>query len=169
MKWRAIARFFVPICRSPCGERGLKSHGVPRHRDPHPSLPVRGAWVEIKSSKRGQNDGRSLPVRGAWVEIGKASLQWTGYNRRSPCGERGLKFIVWEVKPMANRRRSPCGERGLKYRFTHHVIRRTQSLPVRGAWVEIEAHQWQSGRWRSLPVRGAWVEIRYRLQQGKRA
>ena len=33
--------------------------------------------------------------------------------------------------------RSPCGERGLKSRIRLHAVNRQQSLPVRGAWVEI--------------------------------
>ena len=34
------------------------------------SLPVRGAWIEIKSDKRELIEAlSSLPVRGAWIEI----------------------------------------------------------------------------------------------------
>ena len=55
------------------------------------SLPVRGAWIEIKSAADGDNLGKSLPVRGAWIEM--LFKQFTGDNKgsRSPCGERGLK------------------------------------------------------------------------------
>ena len=56
--------------------------------------------------------------------------------------------------------RSPCGERGLKYQVNQPLDLRTiQSLPVRGAWIEITAAR---GSWypaTSLPVRGAWIEI----------
>ena len=34
-------------------------------------------------------------------------------------------------------RRSPCGERGLKLSARSEHLPRKQSLPVRGAWVEI--------------------------------
>ena len=57
------------------------------------SLPVRGAWIEIKINLafrcRRQS---SLPVRGAWIEIlsGDDNLR-SVYDGRSPCGERGLK------------------------------------------------------------------------------
>ena len=34
-----------------------------------PSLPVRGAWVEISAFFRSSMPPKSLPVRGAWVEI----------------------------------------------------------------------------------------------------
>ena len=35
-----------------------------------PSLPVRGAWVEIVPLSVLRLDRQSLPVRGAWVEMG---------------------------------------------------------------------------------------------------
>ena len=34
-----------------------------------PSLPVRGAWIEIYYDKKTQLKDVSLPVRGAWIEI----------------------------------------------------------------------------------------------------
>ena len=34
-----------------------------------------------------------------------------------------------------------------------------QSLPVRGAWIEIQAAAARAPAKRSLPVRGAWIEI----------
>ena len=36
---------------------------------------------------------RSLPVRGAWVEIREAHPMTEADGSRSPCGERGLKYI----------------------------------------------------------------------------
>ena len=79
--------------------------------------------------------------------------------RRSPCGERGLKFALaghgvgregslpvrgaWVEMMRARRntppaaRRSPCGERGLKLGGNNIMPANTESLPVRGAWVEI--------------------------------
>ena len=57
-------------CRSPCGERGLKSESHERRIKNEGSLPVRGAWVEINDMWRNAvHDKSSLPVRGAWVEI----------------------------------------------------------------------------------------------------
>ena len=56
-------------------------------------------------------------------------------------------------------RRSPHGERGLKYIYTSLSSIQRASLPTRGAWIEI------SGSWTnrlssvSLPTRGAWIEI----------
>ena len=58
------------------------------------SLPVRGAWIEIVGvyCARTMRKG-SLPVRGAWIEIVGLSAP-SGVWRRSPCGERGLKFSM---------------------------------------------------------------------------
>ena len=56
-------------CRSPCGERGLKS--------PRKCL-VCGKEL-------------SLPMRGAWIEI-RIALVLLWASCRSPCGERGFKI-----------------------------------------------------------------------------
>ena len=81
--------------------------------------------------------GKSLPVRGAWIEMRKALFASACVARRSPCGERGLKFL---------------GHKALACDVP--------SLPVRGAWIEM--FRSKSGRTlvASLPVRGAWIEIR---------
>ena len=57
-------------------------------------------------------------------------------------------------------RRSPCGERGLKFEAVGVLDGVEASLPVRGAWIEIPERP-DAGRSRepSLPVRGAWIEI----------
>ena len=57
--------------------------------------------------------------------------------------------------------RSPCGERGLKSRRRGKPKRREMSLPVRGAWIEINSPSIRHvPAHTSLPVRGAWIEIR---------
>ena len=35
-----------------------------------------------------------------------------------------------------------------------------KSLPVRGAWIEMQTNFWNADRFGSLPVRGAWIEMR---------
>ena len=80
-----------------------------------PSLPVRGAWIEMSTlgamlksmgsrspcGERGLKSADeiprhfvppSLPVRGAWIEILLNNVLSDKSYRRSPCGERGLKF-----------------------------------------------------------------------------
>ena len=56
--------------------------------------------------------------------------------RRSPYGERGLKYHLTTIAQSANRR-SPYGERGLKYRRDIPVQRGCESLSLRRAWIEI--------------------------------
>ena len=102
------------VCRSPCGERGLKS--ICRISPP--------------------GNSTSLPVRGAWVEMCRSGWRSIAIRRRSPCGERGLKSAV-APSSAPNRRRSPCGERGLKLAVLMQLCGWAASLPVRGAWVEI--------------------------------
>ena len=100
---------------------------------------------------------------------------------RSPSGERGLKL---QIEPVVRALvgRSPSGERGLKFRSGHRQLVRDQSLPIRGAWIEITTSTparsttgsrspsgerglksvvpWVGVAWTvSLPIRGAWIEI----------
>ena len=58
-------------CRSPCGERGLKSAQYVWYPHQDWSLPMRGAWIEIASTDYlvPQTSAPSLPMRGAWIEI----------------------------------------------------------------------------------------------------
>ena len=39
------------------------------------SLPVRGAWIEMRNNLVGKHDAVSLPVRGAWIEISPCPLR----------------------------------------------------------------------------------------------
>ena len=104
---------------------------------------------------------RSLPVRGAWIEIPCRLPSDSGLPCRSPCGERGLKSANPHSGFHAEAGRSPCGERGLKFITSNERIKRNASLPVRGAWIEIERnHIHRLYLIASLPVRGAWIEIR---------
>ena len=146
-------------CRSPCGERGLKSFPPAACKRRTPSLPVRGAWVEIRCRKcrRRKADGRS-PCGERGLKY-PASLPPSSCARRSPCGERGLKYLRAIERPCPTLGRSPCGERGLKFTDRRMRIIYPQSLPVRGAWVEIYCRRHEPRQAWSLPVRGAWVEI----------
>ena len=80
------------MCRSPCGERGLKLFDLVGYDVNETSLPVRGAWIEIQEPSGGHPE----------------------WHSRSPCGERGLKFENAE-DAIRETSRSPCGERGLKW------------------------------------------------------
>ena len=106
-------------CRSPCGERGLKfRRALHRGRQRRPSLPVRGAWVEIASiaGKQPKKYSRS-PCGERGLKFTVALDILTRMNGRSPCGERGLKSGTKSANSTGKKRRSPCGERGLKLEF----------------------------------------------------
>ena len=56
--------------------------------------------------------------------------------------------------------RSPCGGRGLKSYIMNFVFDGLESLPLRGAWIEIFAlPDIMICTILSLPLRGAWIEI----------
>ena len=123
------------------------------------SLPIRGAWIEIKTATSKQSKTKSLPIRGAWIEISPPNHANTAAAGRSPSGERGLKYIVGVANAAHGDGRSPSGERGLKYPRTVERQHLAGSLPIRGAWIEINLIAlWCSGL-SSLPIRGAWIEI----------
>ena len=62
----------------------------------------------------------------------------TAYNpaRRSPHGERGLKFFMG-VRVLSYNRRSPHGERGLKSVLRYAASQLHASLSSRRAWIEM--------------------------------
>ena len=101
-------------CRSPHGERGLKSvfkAQIDREagRSPHGERGLKCVTARAIAALN-----RSLPTRGAWIEIPHSEQICMPSSCRSPHGERGLK--------------SPQKGQGL---------RSIMSLPTRGAWIEI--------------------------------
>ena len=56
---------------------------------------------------------QSHPVWGAWIETLIAKVKYFTYFRRTPCGVRGLKPLLYPFYVAANSR-TPCGVRGLK-------------------------------------------------------
>ena len=79
-------------------------------------------------------------MRGAWIEIMMQRIEQEWRHGRSPCGERGLKYQT----------------------FVNILLHHTESLPVRGAWIEISTAAVTLQPPLSLPVRGAWIEINRR-------
>ena len=100
--------------RSPRGERGLKYAVLTAQTELRPSLPARGAWIEMSVDHNPRSSIQSLPARGAWIEI-------AFYHSRSKGGNR----------------RSPRGERGLKSHPIQGALHLDKSLPARGAWIEM--------------------------------
>ena len=89
-----------PGCPVWCGPWSLPTRGAwieitgtaTRPSTKSASLPTRGAWIEIALWGRLKMRSRSLPTRGAWIEIGAVREDVRYYIRRSPHGERGLKY-----------------------------------------------------------------------------
>ena len=94
---------------------------------------MRGAWIEISvAADDCELVGRSLPVRGAWIEIAACAIACAGSRGRSPCGERGLKYHLFErLHGIAGR--SPCGERGLKLFDVYAVLTQYLVAPRAGS------------------------------------
>ena len=63
------------------------------------------------------------------------------------------------LQPAEHLGRSPCGERGLKSQTRNALWTSWRSLPVRGAWIEIQFMHQADMMAMSLPVRGAWIEM----------
>ena len=103
-----------------------------------PSLPSRGAWIEMGRCHACGVRNESLPSRGAWIEI---------------CSSRRPRWMDW-VAPLAGSvdRNKTC--------FCM-VGRGAGSLPSRGAWIEIGPAVPPGGDRESLPSRGAWIEIKW--------
>ena len=78
------------------------------------SLPVRGAWIEIRAFSVLPSPFPSLPVRGAWIEI---EFHHTFTDLQESLPVRGARVEI-------------------QVRSSRH--RKSTSLPVRGAWIEIK-------------------------------
>ena len=135
----SCSRFVPAARRSPCGERGLKCNMLAKPpRGSLPSLPVRGAWIEIVSPWRCWHwCWRRSPCGERGLKLCYYFIRRKGESRRSPCGERGLKCSRRGLQNFCCRSRSPCGERGLKSYVRREAIELVESLPVRGAWIEM--------------------------------
>ena len=98
--------------RSPYGERGLKSRLALHRPTARLSLSLRRAWIEITSRPLPPPTRSSLSLRRAWIEM-DSRPRLRCLPRRSPYGERGLKYQGVRRHDLGPRR-SPYGERGLK-------------------------------------------------------
>ena len=140
------------------------------------SLPVRGAWIEIRNRRGRMKRMKSLPVRGAWIEMSVSSIvslsvqslpvrgAWIEISNRAPDARlrwslpvRGAWIEIYSVgrRGCARTRRSPCGERGLKFMLGDRLKEARKSLPVRGAWIEISCFLYSSRAARVAPRAGS--------------
>lgn len=53
----------------------------------------------------------------------------------------------------------PMRERGLKFDFVRNLKEGSESLPMRGAWIEMYMSSLCASSAMSLPMRGVWIEI----------
>ena len=132
------------------------------YKDWFPSLPSRGAWIEIGSNYRPPRTQKSLPSRGAWIEMVR-SVSGSPYHASvAPlAGSVDRNYIVSRQGPAALRVAPLAGSVDRNYFLPGGRPPQAGSLPSRGAWIEIISCQ-GGGRPRlgSLPSRGAWIEMR---------
>ena len=123
-------------CRSPHGERGLKSSGVPSLltslcRSPHGERGLKygdhraGLCSHFRRSPHGERGLKwrgpgwrigpagSLPTRGAWIEIA-LPIAIGRLNRSLPTRGAWIEMLAVGTKMIISVSRSPHGERGLK-------------------------------------------------------
>jgi len=82
--------------RSPHGERGLKSCFASLSLVVVPSLPLRGAWIEMRCTAEAEsNSWPSLPPRGAWIKIPRTRRDSHAGTRRSTLRSRIKIGIEW--------------------------------------------------------------------------
>ena len=110
---------WIEICPCRCARQGFPSL-PPRgawieiinklcYRRPLVSLPPRGAWIEMIKVSHMPSKNVSLPPRGAWIEIAFAWVCVISQPRRSPHGERGLKYVELAAAPTKSTVAPPTG------------------------------------------------------------
>ena len=148
-------------CRSPYGERGLKSPGAPSCGRSTSRSPYGERGLKSYSGTHDSGNAASLSLRRAWIEMalcesrswicmgsrspyGERGLKWHQFlllgqhtAGRSPYGERGLKSSVNGASYQISAGRSPYGERGLKSQSANDITASILSLSLRRAWIEI--------------------------------
>ena len=70
---RSMSRAILPLRRSPCGERGLKSENVACFSKRGCRSPCGERGLKFMAAARGTDEVKSLPVRGAWIEMRRTS------------------------------------------------------------------------------------------------
>ena len=106
----------------------------------------------------------SLPARGAWIEMTAEACIHTNRNySRSPHGERGLKCETCEACCGALSASLPARGAWIEMYLDAFGSIESKSLPARGAWIEMPEDATGSIASWSLPARGAWIEIHFAL------
>ena len=101
------------------------------------SLPTRGAWIEIPCTHQVCCMGKSLPTRGAWIEIPFPDCTWDGVTSVAPhAGSVDRNFACFLPAPAGQVAPHAGSVDRNDQRDTGRAIFR-ESLPTRGAWIEI--------------------------------
>ena len=129
------------------------------NRGKRQSLPSRGAWIEICICSGEGGSMRSLPSRGAWIEIFLTRRIGSTPSTSLPSRGAWIEIEDYVLGQAGNASRSPHGERGLKFscfRVFHRIFCRSPHGERGLKWRR--CRPWTLGFW-SLPSRGAWIEI----------
>ena len=98
-----------------------------------PTLPLRGATASAWSRPWFYSVSTHAPLAGSDSTTSSASLRWSSFNPRSPCGERRLGCPVHPAGHLRFNPRSPCGER-LAGNRSHAVAGRVSThAPLAGS------------------------------------
>ena len=161
----------------------MKCLATPQLLSCYLSRPARGAWIEMRTARRGARQTTSRPARGAWIEIRGKRPCYCCRAGRAPQGARGLKYSAPPINAASVSRRAPQGARGLKSVSIEGVKELYESRPARGAWIEIlpsfkrfivstgrapqgarglksKMRVYQIVPLKSRPARGAWIEMK---------
>ena len=128
LKFDQLGQHGGGLGRSPHGERGLKFATASISTAVGGSLSSWRAWIEIGRQPVVPHGKKSLSSWRAWIEIAYWTRRNTTPPRRSPHGERGLKFHCHHSASLLSGR-SPHGERGLKSKCHVTVNRRIGRSP----------------------------------------
>ena len=127
-----------PASRSPHGERGLKYKTRVKALFLQKSLSSRRAWIEICCLiTLSLSISSSLSSRRAWIEI-PGMLWYKGGIFVALLTESVDWNEIYLTKKALMLRRSPHGERGLKFEDGDYDFEVTKSLSSRRAWIEIK-------------------------------
>ena len=126
--------FSTGIGRSPRGERGLKFVQCLYLAAIGASLPSRGAWIEIAAFLcRRWHYSTSLPSRGAWIEMRDRYFYNGWYIPSLPSRGAWIEILpAWLIIALSDRR-SPRGERGLKWEWIAALIDAIGVAPLAGS------------------------------------
>ena len=86
------------------------------------SLPLPGAWIEINMPDTVNTTVSSLPLPGAWIEIDKHMHH---HNRHGslPLPGAWIEIVIVSGEPSATASRSLYRERGLKFNINNRITR----------------------------------------------